>query len=109
MGKTLINAGSWLRYGKELYGRPVYESESGDRYLYWFKKGGGDLTQGLVEDNLEGDAAADINKLYQYTGHWIIACEVGETYGGPTCLAYLEDSAVTPDQIPHGSQWYVAV
>jgi len=106
--KTLIKAGSLVRQGRELYGRPVYESESGGQYLYWFKKGG-DLAEGLVEDDLEGDAGADANKLYQYTGHWIVASDVGETCGGPTCLAYLEDSAVTPDQIPQGSRWYVAV
>jgi len=103
----LIKAGSMVRHGKELYGRPVYESRSGGQYLYWFKKGG-NLAQGFIEDDLEGGAAAH-SVVYQYTGHWIIASELGAKCGGPRCLAYLEDSAVTPDQIPQGSRWHVAV
>jgi len=106
--KTLIKAGSMVRHSRELYGRPVYVSESDDQYLYWFRKSG-DLTQGLLDDHLESDAVADPSSLFKYKGHWIIARQVGERYDGPTCLAYLEDPAVSPDQIPQGSSWYVAV
>jgi len=105
---TLIKPGSMVRHGKEIYGRPVYVSESDDQYLYWFRKSG-DLTQGLLDDNLESNATAEPSTLFKHRGHWIIARQVGENYGGPTCLAYLEDSAVSPDQIPQGSRWHVAV
>jgi hypothetical protein len=105
---TLIKACLMVRLDKELYGRPVYGSDSDDLYLYWMKKTG-DFTQGLLDEHLDSDDLADPSTLFKYTGHWIIAEEVGERCDGPTCLACLEDSAVSPDQIPQGSSWLVAV
>merc|ERR1712039_97096 len=40
-------------------------------------------------------------------GNWILSKEMGADVKSQNCLAYVEDIAATPDQIPKDKQWLV--
>jgi len=108
-GPPIISgSGLMIRHASELYGRPVYEAESGGQFLYWLRKDGS-AEQGMVVEELIGPGETrGESALFEKSGHWIISKEVGDPPNGPSTLAYVEDLAVTPDQIPHGAAWHVA-
>jgi len=106
---TKVRPGLLLRHGRDLFGRPVYEAENGGQFLYWMKYRG-KLAEGMVEDDTElTGGMPDHRKLFANSGYWIISYEVGEPPEGPTCLAFIDDLAVTPDQINPRGVWHVAV
>jgi len=108
LARGLLRGGLLLRHGRELYGRPVYEAENGGQFLYWMQANGS-LENGMLdEDELETADINDPGALFSCNGSWIVAKDVGEVKGGPLCLAYIDDIAVTPDLINPRSYWYVA-
>jgi len=100
-----IGMGLMLRIPLTLFGRPVYEYEGGGQYLYFHRK----KEDGTMEDMAAGQDAeleefgAGIEptpeRLYESSGCWIIATEMGIELESPECYAVVEDTAVTPDQI----------
>jgi hypothetical protein len=106
MGEPEAVSGLMLRNTNELYGRPVYESEGSGLFLYWMKRGGS-IDDGIMETTDGACEMQDASKLFESAGHWVIAQKLGETEGGPACVAYIQDPAVTPDQISTSSCWMV--
>merc|ERR1712190_598007 len=95
----------FIRYCREIYGRPAYQDDAGsDLYLYWIENGGS-MQQGWQEEE-EVHHHAD---LFKKMGNWIVATKLGDNVRGPTCLAYVEDLAASPDQIPRDKQWHICV
>jgi len=98
-----VSSGLLLRDTSELYGRPVYQAESGGQFLYFMTRDG-NTEHGLDKIGI-GMTAADLVTNPKYDGHWIISTEFGTNTGSPSCLAYVEDRAVTPYAIK--KQWFV--
>jgi len=100
-----IGMGLMLRIPLTLFGRPVYEYEGGGQYLYFHRKN----DDGTMEDMAAGQDAeleefgAGIEptpeRLYESSGCWVIATDMGIELESPDCYAVVEDTAVTPDQI----------
>jgi len=100
-----IGMGLMLRIPLTLFGRPVYEYEGGGQYLYFHRK----KDDGTMEDMAAGQDAeleefgAGIEptpeRLYESSGCWVIATDMGIELESPDCYAVVEDTAVTPDQI----------
>jgi len=105
MGATgKLSPALMLRHPSEFFGRPVYEAEQGQQFLYWMKKDG-TIRQGYGgEDSVSREPAT----LFAFPGYWIIAKNVGEPPRGPNCFAFVEDLGVTPDQIDAQTNWQVA-
>jgi hypothetical protein len=106
----------FLRHPSLFYGRPVYESENGGQFLYW-KKTNGTILDGLEKAMLECPGIlVESKENVDDPGHWIISKELGlgcmsdeqkKDDSGETflqdwhkdVLAYVEDTAFSPDQI----------
>eukprot|EP00929_Paragymnodinium_shiwhaense_P013631 TRINITY_DN121473_c0_g1_i1.p1 TRINITY_DN121473_c0_g1~~TRINITY_DN121473_c0_g1_i1.p1 ORF type:complete len:2646 (+),score=729.13 TRINITY_DN121473_c0_g1_i1:454-7938(+) len=100
--------GILLRQKAELFGRPVYEAESGGQYLYWMKKDAA-WTEGTTVESKDfsADATTDAASYFEGEGHWVLAREPGEAPRAEGCLAYVEENCVTPDLI--GKKWQVRI
>eukprot|EP00927_Polykrikos_kofoidii_P019244 TRINITY_DN18978_c0_g5_i1.p1 TRINITY_DN18978_c0_g5~~TRINITY_DN18978_c0_g5_i1.p1 ORF type:complete len:2448 (-),score=375.80 TRINITY_DN18978_c0_g5_i1:62-7321(-) len=92
--------GLMLRQSMEHHGRPVYEAETGDQYLYYFPK---EAEDGEQETNNENGGE---DSWLEKPGSWILAETFDEKPRGPKCFAYIEDTAVTPNEIRDGG-WMV--
>jgi hypothetical protein len=108
-----FTAAVFLRRAREIYGRPVYETEAGDQLLYWVETGGnleeGDTFDGVREGELVAAGnTVDLTKLFS-RGHWMISNQFTEALDSPFVLAYVQDYAVTPDGIQNGATWSVKV
>lgn len=95
-----IGVGLMLRIPMTLFGRPVYEYEGGGQYLY-FQRKEASLSDGQDASLEEFGAGVEPTpeKLFQYEGRWIIAMDMGVELESPDCYGFVEDTAVTPDQI----------
>jgi len=99
--------GLMLRQSSELYGRPVYEAESGAQFLYWMENGGS-VEQGLKDPEAQLVKAADEEELlFSQAGCWILAKEMGVDKEHEACLGYVQDTGVTPDQVEATNVWKV--
>jgi len=112
LGSTRVNQrnvadGLFLRASRELYGRPVYEIQTGGIWLYWLQDKG-TLLEGTQGPHAPSEAK-EAKSLFEATGHWIVAHDLGDAYNGRTVLAYVEDMAVTPDLIDPGSAWHCRI
>jgi len=98
-----VSPGLLIRNATELYGRPVYKGERGDQLLYFMAK---DVSaeHGLEKTGM-AMTAEDLVTNPNYDGHWVISTEFGINIDSPSCLAYVEDRAVTPHTIT--KQWFV--
>lgn len=101
-----IGMGLMLRIPLTIFGRPVYEYEGGGQYLYFHRKEADgvtftELSKGQDADLEEFGAGIEPTpeKLYENEGCWVIATDMGATLDSPDCYAFVEDTAVTPDQI----------
>jgi len=102
-----VSNGLFLRLNKELYSRPVYEIQTGGMFMYWLEHEG-TLELGTQADHAPSEAK-EAKALYAVGGFWIIATELGDSHQGRSSLAYVEDSAVTPDQIGPHSTWHCRI
>eukprot|EP00435_Cladocopium_sp_Y103_P068694 s465_g32.t1 len=115
-----IGMGLMLRIPLTLFGRPVYEYEGGGQYLYFHRKEADgvtftDLSKGQDADLEEFGAGIEPTpeKLYENEGCWVIGTDMGAALDSPDCYAFVEDTAVTPDQITrscslsHGMPWVI--
>jgi hypothetical protein len=108
-----FNSAVFLRRAREIYGRPVYETEASDQLLYWVQTGGsleaGETFDGVREGELvAAGVTVDLNTLFS-RGHWIVATSFTESLDSSDVLAYIQDSAVTPDAIQKDAWWSVKV
>lgn len=101
-----IGMGLMLRIPLTLFGRPVYEYEGGGQYLYFHRKESDgvtftELSKGQDADLEEFGAGIEPTpeKLYENQGCWVIATDMGASLESSDCYAFVEDTAVTPDQI----------
>lgn len=93
----------FLRKQRQIYGRPVYETDLGDQVLYWIREGGS-LSDAEEEEDTrghEGELVAagqtvNVQELFAW-GHWIIAARLGEDKD--EAIAFIRDNALTPDRI----------
>jgi len=100
-----LQPGLMLRHNQEVYGRPVYEAESGGQFLYWLQRDGS-VEEGLDSAHVDSvGEALSARDLFANHGAWVIASEVGPKPNSPGCLAYIEDISVTPDQIRPDLKW----
>lgn len=88
------------------FGRPVYAHQSGGQYLYFHRKGSTNKWDGAFQEEL-GPGIDPKPKLYEDRGYWIFAAELGNLPESPGCHGFVEDNAVTPDQI--SGTWKVKV
>jgi len=96
-----VSRGLMLRIPQTLYGRPVYEAESGGQFLY-FLKDEGDLADGMTGwEDFQPGAHPDPNKLFKMSGNWVLSREIALPVD--EALGYCKDLAVTPDLLE--SQW----
>jgi hypothetical protein len=106
-----LNQRLLLRCSVEFFHRPVYETEDGSLFMYWFKKGAS------TEEGLESSKTAlsgnevDPKKLFANAGYWVVSKQMGK--GPPKekglekfILAFSEDAAATPFQIAATSTWW---
>jgi len=100
-----INRGLMLRIPTTLYGRPVYEAESGGQFLYFMKEEG-TLAEGLQGwEEFESGVIPNPALLFGMTGHWVLSREIANPID--KSLGYCQDVAVTPDMIESTSTWTI--
>jgi len=98
-----VGKGLMLRIPQTLYGRPVYEAESGGQFLY-FLKDDGDLADGMNGwEEFEAGTQPHPDKLFAMSGNWILSREIALPVD--QALGYCKDLAVTPDLLE--SQWKI--
>lgn len=97
-----------VRRALAIYGRPVYESESGGLYLYWLREGGsfevGLEAEQLTQDGLPSQLLLSPDSS-EVSGHWAIARKVGAALDSSDCLAYVRSNVPSPDQIRPAPGW----
>merc|ERR1719277_277208 len=75
----ISGSGLMVRQASELYGRPVYEAESGGLFLYWLQKDGSAEQGMVVEELITPGVTRGEGSLFEKNGHWIISKEVGDS------------------------------
>jgi hypothetical protein len=98
IGEPSIAQSLLLRNMKEMYSRPVYEDQHAGIWLYWIKRGGS-LDDGMGHGAATATELPDPEEMYEQKGYWVISKVLGDKPQGITALAYIEDQAVTPEQI----------
>jgi len=98
-----LTAGLMMRHRSEFYGRPVYESDNGNQFLYWMRDDG-TLEEGLNPNSEDAGHDSTIGgcsagKLLESQGKWIIGSEIGKKES--ECLACTRDPCkfITPYEI----------
>lgn len=95
------------RHQNELNNRPVYEDQTGDLVLYFA------ASECFNSDDFTPDTEATSRPLPELLlaqeGHWVLATRLGVGIDSCDCVAYIKDSAITPDLINPSEQWSVLV
>lgn len=121
-GAGVAGASFLLRHGSQFYGRPVYEADSVEQYLFWIEQAGS-VDDGLVDPEMdEKTVNAAKEMLFSKPGYWVLASELplegsnlpkswSTTGTFPhkdlSAIAWVEDTAVTPHAISDKSVWKV--
>lgn len=92
----------------QLYKRPIYEAEAGRQYLYWLPSKAKEDKEKRMEEGMQNEMIENVSlddEFFALPGSWVIAWDLGELPRGNKCLAWVEDTAVTPFQILEESRW----
>jgi len=95
--------GLMIRHKDQLYGRPVYEGDSGNQFLYWMAKGGS-YDEGI---DFEIDVLTP-GKHFEKPGYWALATEIGVDFVDDRCLAYSNTDSVIPPYLGVSQQLHSA-